>query len=179
MIERYGLLNIIVLAETFVAITAMIQLEAGTVFPNPAFLWLAVLSAAIAFSLWGIYFTEDEHLADAELPHALLWGYGHFVLFAAGAATGAGMSVMLAVLNHSAHIDHQTGVLAIAIPVAIYLTTLWVIRDRLCLSGGARWLLLAVAALVLALGALAPAGVELIAVLLILAAVTRRRLANG
>ncbi len=99
MIERYGLLNIIVLGETFIAITAMIQLERGAIFPSPDLLWLAILSAIIAFSLWGLYFTDEDHLASDELGHALLWGYGHFALFAAGAAVGAGMIVMLKILD--------------------------------------------------------------------------------
>jgi len=176
MIERYGLLNIIVLGETFIAITAMIQLENGATFPNPEFFWLAALSAVIAFSLWGVYFTDEDHLASVELRHALLWGYGHFALFAAGAATGAGMLVMLNILDHSAHASPQTGVMAIAVPVAIYLATLWLIRDRIHLDGLGRWLLLLVAGLVLLIGLAAPMSLELIAVLLVATVLFRRGL---
>ncbi|MFV0296945.1 MAG: low temperature requirement protein A, partial [Hyphomicrobiaceae bacterium] len=91
IVERYGLLNIIVLGECFLAIVAMIQIPAGTSWPDANLMWLAVLAAIITFSLWGLYFTDEEHLASDELRHALLWGYGHFTLFAAGAATGAGL----------------------------------------------------------------------------------------
>ena len=176
MIERYGLLNIIVLGETFIAITAMIQLENGATFPNPEFFWLAALSAVIAFSLWGVYFTDEDHLKTDELRHALLWGYGHFAIFAAGAATGAGMLVMLNILDHSAHVAAQTGIMAIAVPVAIYLATLWLIRDRIHLDGLGRWLLLAVAGLVLLVGLAAPMSLELIAVLLVATVLFRRGL---
>ncbi|WDR02201.1 low temperature requirement protein A [Devosia algicola] len=174
MVERYGLLNIIVLGEAFIAITAMIQLGNGAAFPDPKFLWLAILSAIIAFSLWGVYFTDDDQLESDELRHALLWGYGHFMLFSAGAATGAGMIVMLSILDDSAHVAPQVGVLATAIPIAIYLGTLWVIRDRICLDGVGRWLLLAVAILILLVGLAAPFALELIVALLVATALLRR-----
>lgn len=179
MIERYGLLNIIVLGETFIAITAMIQLENGATLPNPQFLWLAILSAIIAFSLWGVYFTDEDHLASDEFRHVLLWGYGHFALFAAGAATGAGMLVMLNILDHSAHVSPQTGILAIAVPVAIYLAALWLIRDRIHLDGLGRWLLLLIAGLTLLIGLAAPFALELIAGLLVATALFRQRLSRA
>ena len=179
MIERYGLLNIIVLGETFIAITAMIQLENGATVPSPEFFWLAILSAIIAFSLWGVYFTDEDHLGSDELRHALLWGYGHFALFAAGAATGAGMLVMLNILDHSAHVAAQTGILAIAVPVAIYLAMLWLIRDRIHLDGLGRWLLPMVAGLTLIIGLAAPFALELIAVLLVATALFRQRLSRA
>ncbi len=174
MIERYGLLNIIVLGECFIAITAMIHLQGGGNLPDAGHLWLALLSAAIAFSMWGLYFTDEDHLADAELGHALLWGYGHFALFAAGAATGAGMTVMLAAARHDAHVSPQAAVLATALPIAIYVATLWVVRDRICLRGAGRWLLLAVAVLILIIGAVSAMALELITILLIVTALTRR-----
>lgn len=176
MIERYGLLNIIVLGECFIAITAMIHLQGDAALPDAGHLWLALLSAALAFSMWGLYFTDEDHLANAELGHVLLWGYGHFALFAAGAATGAGMTVMLAAASHDAHVSPQAASIATALPVAIYVATLWAIRDRLCLSGVGRWLLVAVAVLILIIGAVAPMAMELITVLLIVTALIRRRM---
>ncbi|MCQ0090973.1 low temperature requirement protein A [Roseovarius sp. M141] len=176
MIERYGLLNIIVLGETFIAITAMIQLDSGAAFPDADLLWLATLSATISFSLWGLYFTDEDHLASDELGHALIWGYGHFALFSAGAATGVGMLVMLHAFDPAAHVDLQTGILATVIPVAIYIATLWLIRDRIHLDGAGRWLLPVVAGLVLLIALTAPMALELIAVLLVATALVRRRL---
>ena len=178
MIERYGLLNIIVLGETFLAITAMIQLDQGAAFPDAHFLWLAVLSATIAFSLWTLYFTDEDHLASQTLGHALLWGYGHFALFAAGAATGSGMLVMLRVLDHTAHVGPEIGSLAMAIPIAIYLATLWMIRDRVCHDGAGRWLLLLVAALILLVALTAALALELIVAILVTAAFVRRGLSR-
>lgn len=178
MIERYGGLNIIVLAEIFLAITAMIQIEGGGALPEAGPLWLAVMSAVIAFSLWGLYFTEEGHLSGEGLRRALLWGYGHFMIFAAGAATGAGLTVMLAVVDHTAHVTPRVGAIAVAAPVAVYVATLWLIRDRICVAGAGRWLLPGVAGLVLLAGLATPWTVELVAILLGAAALCRRRLVS-
>lgn len=179
LIERYGLLNIIVLGETFIAITAMIQLEGGSALPDTGFMWLAILSAIIAFSLWGLYFSQEEHLARAELRHVLLWGYGHFVVFAAGAAVGAGMIVMMQSLDPAAHIGPKVGVLATAIPAAIYLAMLWLIRDRFCLTGIARWMLLIVAGVIVMIAVALPMALELIAALLGATVLIRRKVSGA
>lgn len=174
--ERYSLLNIIVLAEIFIAVSAMIWLDPGAAFPDAGLLWLAMLAVIIAFLLWALYFSGDERLASSELRHALLLGYGHLALFAAGAATGAGLTVLMQVAEGSAPVGARIGTLAIAIPLAIYLGTLWLIRDRVCLSGAARWLLAAAAVLVLLIGFAAPFALELIALALVATALARRRL---
>lgn len=174
IIERYGLLNIIVLGECFIAIVAMIQLDAGSALPSARLLSLAVVSAVIAFSLWGLYFTDEEHLATDELRHAILWGYGHFAIFASGAATGAGLVVQHMILTHKAHVDTRIGALAVAIPVAIYLLTLWLIRDRVTLAGAGLLLLPASAAIVLITGALSPAPLAMIAAVLVVTVTFRR-----
>ncbi|WP_026758882.1 low temperature requirement protein A [Sediminimonas qiaohouensis] len=179
IIERYGLLNIIVLGECFIAITAMIQLQGGGGLPEPDLFALAALSAIIAFSLWGLYFTDEDHLPSDELGHALLWGYGHFALYAAGAAAGAGMTVILEIATDHAHVAPRTGALAVAVPVAIYLATLWLIRDRFCLHGWHKGVLPVAAALVVAFAVWLPAPMLAIAVLLPVVTLLRRGMARG
>ena len=176
IIERYGLMNIIVLGECFIAIVAMIQLESGAAMPEWPLLWLAILAGVITFSMWGLYFTDEEHLGSDELPRALLWGYGHFALFAAGAATGAGFHVMLEVATHHTHVEARTAALSVAVPVALYMATLWLIRDRFCLAGPGRWLLLVGACTVAAVGAWAPAPMPLVAVGVLATVLLRRTL---
>lgn len=135
IIERYGLLNIIVLGECFLAIAAMLATgESGAPAPNHAIL-TAISAAAVTFSLWGIYFTSEDHLIDSDLRRALPWGYGHLIVFAAGAATGAGFAVFHEVATAHAEIGLEAASMAIAIPVAIYLLALWVIRDRFYFTG--------------------------------------------
>ena len=75
IVERYGLLNIIVLGECFLAVVTLVQIESGTELPRSGLLWIAVLCAVVTFSMWGLYFTGADHLHSDELRHALLWGY--------------------------------------------------------------------------------------------------------
>ncbi|MFV0492211.1 MAG: low temperature requirement protein A [Pseudorhodobacter sp.] len=176
IIERYGLLNIIVLGECFIAIVAMVHLNEGSSLPDGGYFWLASVAAIITFSLWGVYFTDEDHLIDDELRHALLWGYGHFFVFAAGAAVGAGFIVVFQIAQGEAHVSAQVGNLAVAIPVAVYLLTLWIIRDRLCLRGLHLLCLPGAAFLVLIIGAWWSMALEAIAAVLVVAALTRRHL---
>ncbi|HXV22933.1 MAG TPA: low temperature requirement protein A, partial [Alphaproteobacteria bacterium] len=174
IIERYGLMNIIVLGECFLAIVMMLRLdETGT--PAGAHgILTAVTSAVITFSLWGLYFTREDHLADDELRRALIWGYGHFAIFAAGAATGAGFAVFHEVATGRAEIGMRTASFVIAVPVAIYVAALWAVRDRFCLVGW-RLAILPVAALVVLLApVLVAEALVPIAALLVVATILRR-----
>lgn len=173
IIERYSLFNIIVLGECFAAIASIISEPA---LPEARHLWLAALCIAISFSMWDLYFTKAEHLTRAQLGAVLVWAYGHFVLFAAGAATAAGFAALLAAASNQVEISERTASLAIGIPVCSYLCALWVVRDRICIEGVGRWLLLIVAMSILAVSVIAYRVPEVISALLITTAVVRRRL---
>jgi low temperature requirement protein LtrA len=174
IIERYGLMNIIVLGECFLSIEMMLRLdEAGQPAGNYGML-TAVASAAITFSLWGLYFTREDHLGDDALRRALLWGYGHFVIFAAGAATGAGFAVFHEVATGHAEIGMRTASFAVAWPIAIYLGALWMVRDRFCLTGWSLAILPATSLAVLATPMISAEALLPIAGLLILATWLRR-----
>ncbi len=119
IVARYGRLNLIVLGQAFLAVVTAFELAPGSVFPEAEGLWQAVLFAVIAFSLWSLYFTGGRHLHSDSLRHALLWGYGHIVVFGAGAAVGAGMQAVLRLEDDSA------GSRMVALAVAIYCAMLW------------------------------------------------------
>ena len=174
IVERYGLLNIIVLGECFLAIVALIQLESGGTLPQSELLWIAVLCAAITFSMWGLYFTGAEHFHNDEFRHAMLWGYGHFLLFASGAATGAGFAVVKEVVTQHSDIDMRIASISVAIPIAVYIMTLWVIRDRFHSRNAGQWLIPGAALLILISGAMMPAPLLIIALILIATLVLRR-----
>ena len=175
IIERYGLLNIIVLGEMLLAVvTALRKFGDEPTFANPL-LHVAVSAAVIAFSLWWAYFSREEHLRSQELRHALIWGYGHVVVFAAGAALGAGFSVLIDVLTKHADVGLRTGDIAVAIPLALYLAGLWFIRDRFLAGGARRHTLLAGAVAIVVIGFLLPAALELMALATVLAVIVRSR----
>ncbi|WP_116132047.1 low temperature requirement protein A [Tropicimonas sp. IMCC34043] len=174
IVERYGLFNIIVLGECFLVIVTIMVTGSGEEVPLLQTFGLAVPAAIITFSIWAIYFAPGPHLSDDRLGRALLWGYGHFVVFAAGAATGAGFAVMLEVATHHAHVEARTAALTVAVPVAVYLAALWVIRDRFCVTGRGLWVLPAAAALILLAGAFAPAPYLVVTAITLLTVPARR-----
>lgn len=178
MIERYGLLNIIVLGEVIASVGTMFgQLYGGQADGTEIGL-AAVSGLVIVFALWRLYFLEGEdHLQTSNLPRALAWGYGHVVVFAAGALVAAGLGAVMDVAAHHSAIGLRAASTWVAAPVALYLGGLWFIRDRF-LSGQMRRALLLWGALLLAALAAAGAPVPLAAVALVLIAAARGAVAR-
>jgi low temperature requirement protein LtrA len=128
--ERYGLLTIIVLGESILAATVAVEAawqSGGT---------LAALGPIVAggllivYGMWWIYFDAPAHEQLTSMRRAFLWGYGHYVLFAAAAAVGAGLAVAVDHASHHAEIDLRAAGAAVAVPAAIYLIGVWVLHDR-------------------------------------------------
>lgn len=176
IIERYGLLNIIVLGETLLAGGLSLQQVAGGA-TNIAFVHIALSSLVIVFSMWWLYFAREDHLNSTDLNRALIWGYGHFVIFASGAAVGAGFAVLVDVIAGKAETSLFIGDYAVGIPVALYMMGLWFVRDRFCLEGSARWVLPVFAVLVL-LAPFTPVALEGIAALTALCVIVRNHMAS-
>ena len=130
--ERYGLLTIIVLGESILAATVAVQtaLESGERLASLAPIIIGGL--VIVYAMWWLYFYRPVHdlLRHDNLRGAFLWGYGHFLVFTAAAAVGAGLSVAVDVASHHAAIGTFGAGMAVAIPVAVYLCALWFIHYR-------------------------------------------------
>jgi len=152
IVERYGLLNIIVLGECFLAIVLALRAVVSDGVISWELLETGVLASIITFTMWALYFADEEHLHTEELKHALLWGYGHFAVFAAGAAAGAGFAVFVELAGHQGHAGSRAAALTVAIPVAVYVLSLWLIRDRFWLKGMGQWLIPAMALLIISAG---------------------------
>jgi len=174
IIERYGLLNIIVLGETLLAGSLALRAVTGEHF-QIALVRVALSSIVIVFSMWWLYFSKEEHLQSQDLGRSLTWGYGHVLIFAAGAAVGAGFAVVVDIVSGHAQVLLKVGNYAVAVPVALYLLGLWFVRDRFYFDGAARHVLPAFAALVL-LVPLQPLALEGVAGLLAVSVFVRSRL---
>ncbi len=152
IIERFGLLNIIVLGEVLLGSTEALGVAFTGGF-DASLLSTPISGAVIAFSMWWLYFSDSEHLRSHDVKHAFVWAYGHFLVFAAAAAAGAGIGVILDA--HGGHGEHGvslTASLSVSIPVALYVASLWVVRERLLLRGSHSWMYLALAGLIAATG---------------------------
>lgn len=173
IIERYGLLTIIVFGESlFSAATAIAAIAKDYAWNGE--LWLAlVASFVILFSMWWIYFGERYHSVLNTLRGAFTWGYSHYFIFASAAATGAGIAILVDQITHHAEISRAVANASVAVPVAIYLLSVWFCHDRPSQSHG-KWQLPLFAALVL-LTPFVPFGVPLTALLLVICLLVRIR----
>ncbi|WP_444951414.1 low temperature requirement protein A [Micromonospora ureilytica] len=161
--ERYGLFTLIVLGEAVGAVSLTIQdgLDAGE-----HDLWsLAAAGAVIVFALWWLYFDRPNEAPDRQ-PYSLIWGYGHYLIFAAIAAVGAGLSVSVDYERHLAHISERIAGYAVAVPIAVFLLTVWLLHVRRQ-QHGAVVVAFPVVALLALLAPLGPAPVYVLAALLV------------
>jgi low temperature requirement protein LtrA len=147
--ERYGLFTIIVLGESVLSATVAIQSSLDAGHKADGLIALAVAGAIIMYAIWWLYFEQPAHELLSSLPRAFLWGYGHYFVFAAVAAVGAGLAVSV---DHQVHTGHLPAIgvgYAIAIPVAVFLVGVWALHIRLGRPGPLGVAFLVTAALVL------------------------------
>ncbi|MGK5550045.1 low temperature requirement protein A [Actinomadura kijaniata] len=127
--ERYGLLTIIVLGEVVLSSTNTVR--EGLAGAHSGGLWLVAAGGLVTvFALWWVYFSMSSAGLLEGRRTAILWGYGHYVIFASGAAVGAGIAVNAARSAHHAHVSAAVAGLALGVPVFLYLLTTWLLLVR-------------------------------------------------
>jgi low temperature requirement protein LtrA len=126
--ERYGLFTIIVLGETILAATVGFQEATAEGDASLELILIAIGGLAIVFSMWWLYFEPGEARLESTGKYAFEWGYGHYFVFASAAAVGAGLQVALDYETHVAHTTDLVASMAVAVPVAVYLLSVWVLR---------------------------------------------------
>jgi low temperature requirement protein LtrA len=124
IVERYCLLTIIVLGETLVAVSVGMGLSPG----SGAFL-TALFGYVIIACIWWTYFNWDfNKLRKFETASKLfVFGYGHFVIFLAIAAFGAGVEIAIHSAAHGGHAGLLERML-IAFSPSLYLFSLSLIN---------------------------------------------------
>jgi len=126
--ERYGLFTLIVLGESVLAATTAVQAAIDRGEHVNSLLSLGGAGIVVVFAMWWLYFDQPAHDLLTSLRVAFAWGYGHLVIFASVAAVGAGLQVNV---DHELHIAHgadATRGWAIAVPVALYLVSVWALQ---------------------------------------------------
>jgi low temperature requirement protein LtrA len=126
--ERYGLLVIIALGEgllgTAVALTALIGPEGPGWSVDVVVLGAA--GTALTFGMWWIYFILPfGPILERRRERAFGWGYGHIVLFGALVAVGAGLHAAAYYLEDHSVLGTTGTVLTVAVPVALYITSIY------------------------------------------------------
>jgi len=170
--ERYGLLTIITLGEvilgTVAALDAVVRAEGWTT--ETALVGLA--GVGLTFGMWWMYFVIPYgDLLHRFRERSFGWGYGHLPLFASLAATGAGLHVAALAIEHEAHISVVAVVASTAVPLAVYVLSLYGLYSLLTreIDPFHVWLLGGTAACIAGAFVLAAADAPIAASLLVLA----------
>jgi len=126
--ERYGLLTLIVLGEVILGVTNAFGgalTERGLSF---SLVLLAVGGLLLVVGLWWTYFLGNDQSGLTSLRAALTWGYGHYAVFAATAALGAGLEVAVDAEERTSPIAPVVAGFAVAVPAALVLVVLTQLR---------------------------------------------------
>ncbi len=130
--ERYGLFTIIVLGECVLASNVALQVVVEDTGWDLDLLLVGGGGLCLLFALWWMYFLKEagEGLArHREL--SFVWGYGHYAIFASLAALGAGLEVTVEAVSHHVEASDQLVAMAVVVPVAQYLATVWLLHAPL------------------------------------------------
>jgi low temperature requirement protein LtrA len=126
--ERYSLLTIIALGEGVVGTVASVSAAVGAQGWSYDAVFVAVAGIGLTFGMWWTYFV----LPQAELLHAhrersFFFGYFHIVTFGAIVATGAGLHAAAYYIEHHSKLGSVYTVLSVAVPVAVYVVSVYVL----------------------------------------------------
>lgn len=129
MLERYGLLTIIVLGEVLLSIaTTFGAFFAGEA--DPGLIKIGVAALVVVFAYWWIYFGDTQTQSIKGFSRVFIWGYGHVFIFASIAIMGAGLAAYFDL--HTGHSEASPALVGwfVGAPLALALSALWVVRDR-------------------------------------------------
>lgn len=127
--ERMGLLTIIVLGESILAVVNAFDTAILKFTPQLAYTTFGALM--ILFSMWWLYF--DDRLGKELLKEtsSFIWGYGHYFIYASAAAVGAMISVCVDATSGNGIISLDGAALGLAIALSSYLISVWLCHDFL------------------------------------------------
>ncbi|MDN3261871.1 low temperature requirement protein A [Streptomyces sp. CSDS2] len=134
--ERYELFVLIVLGESVAAASEAIRDAFGRDHAATALYLLAGGGLLIVFAMWWLYFAKPAHtlLATTHQGHRkrFTWAYGHYLVFAAAAAEGAGLAAYAELITRRS-VDPflpSPASAAITLPLALFLAAVWVVHVR-------------------------------------------------
>src|SRR5829696_1597117 len=169
--ERYALLTLIVLGEVILASVQAVQVAIGQG-AGPGLLALVVGGLLTVFSMWWLYFKrEHAGLFERSIRQTFVTGYGHYLVFASVAATGAALAASVDSVQGEGHASERVVGLALAGSVAVYV---WWVTTMHAMAGAPETetrVGVTVGVVVLVVAALAPPiGLTVLAIGLALAA---------
>ena len=126
--ERYSLLTIIALGEGVVGTVASISAVVSAQGWSLDAVFVAVAGIGLTFGMWWTYFIVPQaELLHAHPERSFVWGYFHILPFGGIVATGAGLHAAAYYIEHRSRLGSVETVLAVAVPVAVYIVSVYVL----------------------------------------------------
>ena len=129
--DQIGLFTIIVLGECVLATMTATQAAfaaGGLLLP---LLTVAIGGLLLVFAMWWSYFKHEPDVGHHRSLRSMIgWGYGHYFVFAAAAALGAGLEVAADTTVDAADLGAAVAAATVAVPVVIYLVAVAVLHAR-------------------------------------------------
>ncbi|MFD0857206.1 low temperature requirement protein A, partial [Actinomadura adrarensis] len=127
--ERYGLFTIILFGESVLAASNGVEAVVGAAEISGSLVVIAVAGLVLLFSLWWFYFLAPAGEGLNKRRHrSFLWGYGHYGIFAALAALGAGLEVAVEQTGHDLSATPLATCYAVAVPAATFVVLHWLVH---------------------------------------------------
>jgi low temperature requirement protein LtrA len=134
--ERYGLLAIIALGEGVIGTVASLGAVVARQGWSVDAALVGVAGTGLTFGMWWVYFMiPSAGVLQAHRERVFPWGYGHIVIFTAIAATGAGLHVAASFIQGQARISGVATVLTVAVPVGVFVLTVYALHTWLVRQG--------------------------------------------
>ncbi len=169
--ERYGLLAIITFGEVVLGTTTAIEAVVAVQGWSLEAAVIALAGVSLAVGMWWVYFSIPFGGAlSASNARSMIFGFGHLVLYASIAGTGAGLHAAAYFVEHHSELDAGQTLLTMAVPVALFVVALFAIFHLLFPGRDAlhAWLLAGTLVVLVAAWLLAAAGAPLALSLVVL-----------
>jgi low temperature requirement protein LtrA len=130
--ERHGLFTLIVLGESILSTSAAIETTLSEGIMNGDLVATIFGALLIVYALWWLYFYQPlRRDLLTSLRVGFTWAYGHLFIFASIAAVGTGLAVVVDQVTHHTEISMTAAGMAVAIPSALYVITLWALQEHM------------------------------------------------
>jgi low temperature requirement protein LtrA len=128
--ERYGCFTLIVLGESVLSGSGALGVAVGDAERLGQVWGIALGGLLLVFSMWWKYFARPAEDLLTSSRIAFQWGYGHLLIFASAAATGAGIAVAVDQAVGDVEISRALAAACVTVPVSIYIVTTYVLHLR-------------------------------------------------
>jgi len=128
--ERYGLFTLIVLGEGVLASSKAIISGVNEGKDVVSLATLGACGLIIVAAMWWQYFTAPFAGGFASFRSSFLYGYAHYLLFAAAGAVSAGIEITVGVRSGESTVTGSLASATLTLPIVAFTTAVWILAIR-------------------------------------------------